>query len=136
MQAAQAAGSNPYGLIPALQQGGIIDVETFIDGNSVGRGRVAMKAGPLGALAFTLNKRAQQSATLRAGDVISEVEGVATDDLSLDEVVKRLKGPKGTTVHIKIKRIGMKEPIPLTITRAARTCGAALTPATPTTTWT
>ncbi|HKR62796.1 MAG TPA: S41 family peptidase [Thermoanaerobaculia bacterium] len=56
---------------------------------------------------------------IRAGDVISEVEGVSTDDLSLDEVVKRLKGPKGTTVHIKIKRIGMKEPIPLTIVRAA-----------------
>ena len=56
---------------------------------------------------------------IRAGDVISDVEGVSTDDLSLDEVVKRLKGPKGTTVNIKIKRIGMKEPIPLTITRAA-----------------
>ena len=56
---------------------------------------------------------------IRAGDVIAEVEGVNTDDLSLDEVVKRLKGPKGTTVHIKIKRIGMKEAIPLTITRAA-----------------
>ena len=56
---------------------------------------------------------------IRAGDVISEVEGVSTDDLPLDEVVKRLKGPKGSTVHIKITRIGMKEPIPLTITRAA-----------------
>src|SRR5687768_1088858 len=56
---------------------------------------------------------------IRAGDVISEVEGVSTDDLTLDEVVKRLKGPKGTTVHIKIKRVGMKEPIPLTIVRAA-----------------
>jgi len=56
---------------------------------------------------------------IRAGDVISEVEGVATEDLSLDEVVKRLKGPKGTTVHIKIQRIGIKEPIPLTIVRAA-----------------
>ncbi|MEO8379070.1 MAG: S41 family peptidase, partial [Acidobacteriota bacterium] len=56
---------------------------------------------------------------IRAGDVIAEVEGVNTDDLSLDEVVKRLKGPKGTTVNIKIKRIGMKEPIPLSITRAA-----------------
>src|SRR6476469_3056497 len=56
---------------------------------------------------------------IRAGDVISEVEGVSTDDLSLDEVVKRLKGPKGTTVHIKIMRVGMKEPIPLTIVRAA-----------------
>jgi carboxyl-terminal processing protease len=56
---------------------------------------------------------------IRAGDVISEVEGVATEDLALDDVVKRLKGPKGTTVNIKIKRIGMKEPIPLTIVRAA-----------------
>jgi carboxyl-terminal processing protease len=56
---------------------------------------------------------------IRAGDVISEVEGVATEDLSLDEVVKRLKGPKGTTVHIKIMRVGMKEPIPLSIVRAA-----------------
>src|SRR5881398_2866397 len=56
---------------------------------------------------------------IRAGDVISEVEGTSTDDLSLDEVVKRLKGPKGTTVHIKIVRVGIKEPIPLTIVRAA-----------------
>ena len=56
---------------------------------------------------------------IRAGDVISEVEGVATEDLTLDETVKRLKGPKGTTVNIKIKRVGMKEPIPLTIVRAA-----------------
>jgi len=56
---------------------------------------------------------------IRAGDVISEVEGVSTDDLPLDDVVKRLKGPKGTTVHIKIVRVGMKEPIPLSIVRAA-----------------
>ncbi len=56
---------------------------------------------------------------IRAGDVISEIEGVPTDDLTLDEVVKRLKGPKGTTVHIKIMRVGIKEPIPLTIVRAA-----------------
>lgn len=56
---------------------------------------------------------------IRAGDVIAEVEGVSTDDLPLDEVVKRLKGPKGTTVNIKIQRIGIKEPIPLSIVRAA-----------------
>jgi carboxyl-terminal processing protease len=56
---------------------------------------------------------------IRAGDVIAEVEGTPTDDLSLDEVVKRLKGPKGTSVNIKIRRVGMKEPIPLTIVRAA-----------------
>lgn len=56
---------------------------------------------------------------IRAGDIISDVEGTATEDLTLDEVVKRLKGPKGTTVHIEIRRIGIKEPIPLTIVREA-----------------
>lgn len=48
-----------------------IQVETFIDGQSVGTGKVAIQPGPLGALAFTLNKRAQQGQVLRAGDVIS-----------------------------------------------------------------
>ncbi|HET7434038.1 MAG TPA: S41 family peptidase [Thermoanaerobaculia bacterium] len=56
---------------------------------------------------------------VRAGDVISEVEGVNTDDLTLDDVVKRLKGPKDTTVHIKIERVGIEEPIALSIVRAA-----------------
>ncbi len=56
---------------------------------------------------------------IRAGDVISEVEGVSTNDMQLDDVVKKLKGPKGSTVHIKIMRPGIKEPIALTITRAA-----------------
>jgi carboxyl-terminal processing protease len=56
---------------------------------------------------------------IRAGDVISEVEGVATEDMPLDDVVKKLKGPKGSTVHIKIVRVGIEEPIPLSIVRAA-----------------
>lgn len=56
---------------------------------------------------------------IRAGDVIAEVEGESTDDLTLDEVVSRLKGPKGSTVNIKIKRPGIEEMIPLTIIREA-----------------
>ena len=56
---------------------------------------------------------------IRAGDVIAEVEGQNTDDLTLDEVVSRLKGPRGTTVNIKIKRPGIEELIPLSIVREA-----------------
>ncbi|HEY5609729.1 MAG TPA: S41 family peptidase [Thermoanaerobaculia bacterium] len=56
---------------------------------------------------------------IRAGDIIAEVEGVSTDDLPLDDVVRRLKGPKGTTVNIKIMRVGIEEPIPLSIVRAS-----------------
>jgi carboxyl-terminal processing protease len=56
---------------------------------------------------------------IRAGDIISEVEGQPTDEMPLDDVVRKLKGPKGTTVHIKIMRVGIKEPIPMSIIRAA-----------------
>src|SRR5207247_11350529 len=45
---------------------------------------------------------------IRAGDVISAGEGPPTNALRLDEVVKRLKGPQGTTVHRKTIRVGIK----------------------------
>ena len=55
---------------------------------------------------------------LRAGDVIAAIEGESTETLSLDEAVRRLKGPKGTDVQITVVRRGLEEPIPLSITRA------------------
>jgi carboxyl-terminal processing protease len=56
---------------------------------------------------------------IRAGDIIAEVEGEPTDEMSIDEVVRRLKGPKGTPVNIKIKRVGIEELVPMTIVREA-----------------
>ena len=55
---------------------------------------------------------------LRAGDVISTIEGESTDIMSLDEAVTKLKGPKGTQVHVGITRRGLDEPLMLDITRA------------------
>lgn len=55
---------------------------------------------------------------IRAGDVISAIEGEPTDAMSLDEAVDRLKGPKGTQVNIEIVRRGLDEPLALTVTRA------------------
>jgi carboxyl-terminal processing protease len=55
---------------------------------------------------------------IRAGDVIDMVEGQSIDDLPVDAVVKRLKGPKGTKVNITILRPGLDEPLQMTVTRA------------------
>ncbi len=55
---------------------------------------------------------------IRAGDVITQINGEAIDDWSSDEVVRHLKGPKGTQVTITIRRAGLTEPIHMTITRA------------------
>ena len=56
---------------------------------------------------------------IRAGDIISEIEGEPTEGMALDEVVSKLKGPKGTTVNIKIVRFGITDPIPMSIVRDA-----------------
>src|SRR5215470_17534515 len=50
---------------------------------------------------------------LRVGDVISQVNGESTQGMDLNEVVSRLKGPRGTTVKIKVIRPGVEEPIEL-----------------------
>ena len=55
---------------------------------------------------------------IRAGDIIQQIEGEPTDKLSIDEAVSRLKGPKDTQVKISIVRVGLDEPLDLTVTRA------------------
>src|SRR5438874_2394830 len=48
---------------------------------------------------------------LRVGDVISQVNGESTSGMDLNEVVSKLKGPRGTAVKIKVIRPGVDEPI-------------------------
>ena len=55
---------------------------------------------------------------LRAGDVISNIEGEPTDTMTLDEAVTKLKGPKGTQVNVTIRRRGLEDPLDMDITRA------------------
>ncbi len=55
---------------------------------------------------------------LRAGDVITHIEGEPIDDWTSDDVVSHLKGPKGTAVNITIERPGVRQPLQFTIERA------------------
>jgi carboxyl-terminal processing protease len=55
---------------------------------------------------------------IQAGDVISTIEGEATDSMTLDEAVGKLKGPKGTQVKITIVRRGLEQPLAMSVTRA------------------
>jgi carboxyl-terminal processing protease len=55
---------------------------------------------------------------IQAGDVINTIEGEATETMTLDEAVGKLKGPKGTQVKITILRRGLEEPLAMSVTRA------------------
>ena len=54
---------------------------------------------------------------IRSGDVISKIEKVSTDGLAIQEVVDKLRGPKGTTVNITIQREGIPELLDFSIVR-------------------
>ena len=54
---------------------------------------------------------------IRAGDVISKIEDEDARGMSIDDAVKRLRGPKGTPVHITIVRQGYDTPLEFTVIR-------------------
>jgi carboxyl-terminal processing protease len=54
---------------------------------------------------------------IQGGDQIIEIEGESSYDFSSREAVKLLRGTPGTKVNITIKRPGVEDPIPYTITR-------------------
>lgn len=56
-------------------------------------------------------------AGIRPGDVIVAVDGKTAQGLSSSEVADMLKGPKGTVVHITMKRVGYADPLNFTVTR-------------------
>jgi carboxyl-terminal processing protease len=56
---------------------------------------------------------------IRAGDVISKIENEDARGMSIDDAVKRLRGPKGTPVRITIVRQGYDQPLEFTVIRDA-----------------
>ncbi len=56
-----------------------------------------------------------ETAGLKVGDIISEVEGTDTLSKTTEEVAKLVKGPKGTSVSIKVIRSG--ESLTFSVTR-------------------
>ncbi len=54
---------------------------------------------------------------IMAGDRIVEIDGKSAIGITQEEVPKKLKGPKGSTVTVTIRRDGVNEPLKFTITR-------------------
>lgn len=56
-------------------------------------------------------------AGIQAGDRIMEIDGESTKDITLQDAVKKMRGPKGTSVTLTIGREGVDEPLEFTIVR-------------------
>jgi carboxyl-terminal processing protease len=54
---------------------------------------------------------------IRRGDIISKIDGEEAKGWTTEQAMKKLRGAKGTVVHVEIKRRGYELPIPLDVTR-------------------
>jgi carboxyl-terminal processing protease len=66
----------------------------------------------------TLPKSPARTAGLKPGDAIVQVDGKDVQGIAPQEIVKRIRGPAGSTVHLKVLRGDPPEPVELDIERA------------------
>lgn len=58
-------------------------------------------------------------AGMQAGDIILTIDDQSTQELTLQDVVSRIRGPKGTEVRLAVMRQDSKKPVTMTLVRDA-----------------
>lgn len=58
-----------------------------------------------------------QKSGLKAGDVLLEIEGKSTEDMSVEDVSNMLRGPAKNPVKVKVQRPGEKKPFEVDVVR-------------------
>ncbi len=59
-----------------------------------------------------------EEAGLQAGDIVREVDGVSIEDLPMEEAVRKVRGPEGTSVRLTIERPGEDDLLRINVERA------------------
>lgn len=54
---------------------------------------------------------------IRSGDIIAKIDGRISIGLSRQQVVERLRGPRGTTVHVSVQREGVTDLLEFAVVR-------------------
>ncbi len=92
-------------------------LETMIDGKYQGLGiSVQMDDGAVKVISPFKGSPADQ-AGIKAGDFITHIDGKLIYGLELDEAVKQMRGPSGSSVNLTIFRSGRDEPFDVSVTR-------------------
>jgi len=108
---------DPYSIY--LEQEAQDDIEIMTRGKYYGVGmRISKRNGWPTVAQQPFPNSPSEKAGIREGDQIIEINGESTKDLSLNQTASRLRGKKkGSTVEIKIKRVGVEEPMTFSLVR-------------------
>ena len=92
-----------------------VQVETKGEFGGVGI-QIGMKENRLTVIA-PIDGTPAERAGVKAADIILKVNNESTKDMTLMDVVQKMRGPKGTKVILSIHREGAPEPLVFTLTR-------------------
>lgn len=106
---------DPYStyLEPKQYRALIEDTEGQFEGLGI---EIAIKDGWLTVIAPLEDTPAERMG-IQAGDRITKIEGISTQSITEEEAVSKLRGKKGTVVHVTIEREGIAEPMEYAIER-------------------
>jgi carboxyl-terminal processing protease len=93
------------------------EAETEMKGEFGGIGLEVDVTGGFPTVVATMDGTPASRAGLRPGDRIVRIDGVPTGGMSLDDVVDRLRGRKGTRVMLGVTREGFAQPMELPMVR-------------------
>ena len=88
-----------------------------LSGNYVGVGIQIEERNNKIVVVAPIDGSSAQDAGIKAGDVLTTVNGKSTPGMSIDDVVQAVRGPEGTTVDLVFERPGQSQPIAVTLKR-------------------
>ncbi len=93
------------------------DQHTALSGSIVGIGALMDTSNGSPIIQSVIPGGPADRAGLRSGDRVLQVDGTPTDGMSVDDVVKRIRGDAGTTVKLQILHDGDTTPVDYSIVR-------------------
>ncbi len=108
-------GLDPYSAYLSPERYRDLEIGTSGEFGGVGM-EVTTKNGLLEVIA-PIEGGPAEKAGIKPKDLIVEIEGKTTKDMIVQEAVKLLRGPKGSSVNITIERGGEPNPIKITLIR-------------------
>lgn len=89
-----------------------------IQGSFEGIGVELVQKDSVPTVVSPLSDSPAEKAGIKAGDIISEVDGAKTSDIGFEETINRIRGADGTKVKLTIVRDGVTDPLVIEVTRA------------------
>jgi len=114
-QGLAASTGDPYTVFMPPSDNKIFNEDISGEFEGVGM-EITIKNGVL-TVVSPLKGAPAEKAGIKAGDIITKIDGKSTENLSLDKAVKLIRGPKGTEVELEILREGESDFIKIKVKR-------------------